>query len=59
MKRDDFKCVKCGRNPATDPGIKLEIDHIIPYSKPKGETVIENLQTLCKECNLGKSNLSD
>lgn len=58
MKRDNFKCCMCGRSPATTPGLELHIDHIIPWSKG-GETVIDNLQTLCSDCNLGKSNLSE
>ena len=53
MKRDKFKCVYCGRSPAKDPKIELEIDHIVPWTKG-GETVKENLQTLCSECNNGK-----
>ncbi|MBO6229257.1 MAG: HNH endonuclease [Ruminiclostridium sp.] len=56
MKRDNFKCCICGRSPATTPGLELHIDHIKPWSKG-GETVIDNLQTLCSDCNLGKSNL--
>ena len=56
MKRDNFKCCMCGRSPSSTPDLELHIDHIIPWSKG-GETVIENLQTLCKDCNLGKSNL--
>ena len=56
MKRDDFKCRICGRSPATTQGIELQVDHIIPWSKG-GETTIDNLQTLCRDCNLGKSNL--
>lgn len=55
MKRDNFKC-KCGRSPATDPSVILHVDHIKPYSKG-GETVPENLQTLCMVCNIGKSDL--
>ena len=58
MKRDDFKCCMCGRSPATTPRLELHIDHIIPWSKG-GETIIDNLQTLCSDCNLGKSNLSE
>ncbi|MBN2591645.1 MAG: HNH endonuclease [Sedimentisphaerales bacterium] len=57
MRKDNFKCKICGRSPATTPDLKLEVDHIIPWGKG-GETVIENLQTLCSDCNLGKSNLS-
>lgn len=56
LKRDNFKCVVCGRSLAKDPNIELHIDHIIPWSKG-GETVIDNLRTLCSDCNLGKSNM--
>jgi hypothetical protein len=55
MKRDGFKCVLCGSSPATQAGCELHIDHIIPWSKG-GETVEENLRTLCSSCNLGRSN---
>ena len=54
LQRDDFKCVLCGRSPAVNVGVVLHIDHIIPVAKG-GETKLENLRTLCKECNLGKS----
>ena len=55
LKRDNFKCVRCGRTPASNPGIELHIDHKKPFSKG-GATEITNLQTMCSECNLGKSN---
>lgn len=55
LKRDSFKCTKCGRAPASNPGLVLEIDHIHPWSKG-GETILSNLQTLCYDCNRGKSN---
>lgn len=58
LKRDHFRCCACGVSPATTPDILLELDHILPWSKG-GETVFENLQTLCLECNQGKSNISD
>ena len=48
FKRDNFKCVICGCNK------RLEVDHIIPISKG-GKSVINNLQTLCFNCNRGKS----
>jgi hypothetical protein len=48
MKRDNFKCRKCGRSPATDPTIVLHVDHIKAWTNG-GETVIENLQTLCSK----------
>ncbi len=56
LRRDNFKCKVCGRSPATNPKIILHIDHIIPWEKG-GETVLDNLQSLCSDCNLGKSNL--
>ena len=56
MKRDNFKCCMCGASPAKDPNVELHIDHIVPWSKG-GETTIDNLQTLCSKCNLGKSDL--
>lgn len=56
MQRDNFKCCLCGKSPAKDPSVELHIDHIFPWSKG-GETVIDNLQTLCSVCNLGKGNL--
>ena len=55
-QRDNFTCKVCGRSPALVPGTVLHVDHIKPYSKG-GETVPENLQTLCMECNIGKSDL--
>lgn len=55
LKRDHFKCCACGASPAKNPAVELHIDHIIPWSKG-GSTTIDNLQTLCSKCNLGKSN---
>jgi len=54
LSRDNFRCVYCGKSPATDIGIRLHIDHITPFSKG-GKSELNNLQTLCEECNLGKS----
>ncbi len=56
MRRDSFKCKNCGRSPATDPTIILHVDHIKAWANG-GETILENLQTLCSKCNIGKSNL--
>lgn len=57
LKRDNFKCVICGRTPKKD-GVTLHVDHIIPVSKG-GKTEPENLRTLCSICNLGKSDKYD
>lgn len=54
FKRDNFSCQLCGRTPQED-GVKLEVDHIIPVSKG-GTNDMSNLQTLCFDCNRGKSN---
>lgn len=56
MKRDNFSCRACGASPALSPGIALHVDHIIPWSRG-GDTIDDNLQTLCEACNLGKSNV--
>lgn len=56
MKRDRFRCAVCGRSPATNPGIELHIDHVAAWSRG-GSTELGNLQTLCQDCNLGKSDL--
>lgn len=56
LQRDNFKCCACGASPAKDPSVVLHVDHIVPWAKG-GETVIENLQTLCSKCNLGKSDM--
>lgn len=53
--RDSCICKMCGASPAKDPSVTLHVDHIVPYSK-SGETIPENLQTLCHICNIGKSN---
>jgi len=54
FKRDEFTCQYCGRKP---PEVILHVDHITPVSKG-GSDDISNLITSCKDCNLGKSNIS-
>ena len=56
MKRDNFRCVLCGRG--AEDGVKLHVDHIIPVSKG-GKTIPSNLRTLCEDCNFGKRDKYD
>lgn len=52
FKRDRFRCLACGRSPATHL-VELHADHILAVANG-GKTTLENLQTLCHACNLGK-----
>jgi hypothetical protein len=56
LRRDNFRCVQCGASPASTAGVALHVDHIVAWSKG-GETALDNLQTLCDRCNLGKGDL--
>jgi hypothetical protein len=58
LKRDGYRCIKCAACSKTGKSVRLEVDHIIPVSKG-GDNHLENLQTLCSDCNLGKSNQDD
>ena len=54
LKRYGKQCLLCGAQP---PHVVLHVDHVRPRSKfPEGELSIDNLQILCADCNLGKSN---
>lgn len=55
LMRDGFTCKKCGRSPIKERDVELHVDHITPWSKG-GETIPENLETKCSQCNLGKGN---
>jgi hypothetical protein len=47
-QRDQGKCIQCKDNSY------LEFDHIIPFSKG-GASTFNNIQLLCRRCNLSKS----
>lgn len=47
LSRDNYMCQYCGCQ------MFLEIDHVVPYSVV-GEHSKENLQVLCKPCNMRK-----
>lgn len=50
MKRDSFACRLCG---ASGRGVRLEVDHVTPVAGG-GSDALDNLQTLCFDCNRGK-----
>lgn len=51
-------CQCCGMT--RKHGVVLHVDHIKPRSThPHLQLDINNLQILCEDCNLGKSNLDD
>lgn len=50
------KCMMCGRS-YKEHGTAMHVDHIIPISRePRKAFHFTNLQILCEDCNLGKSN---
>ncbi len=53
FKRDGYRCRICGTSPEKNPEITLHLDHVIPIALG-GNSDIENLQTLCSSCNMGK-----
>lgn len=53
LRRDRFRCVTCGRSPATDLDCVLHVDHVVAFSRG-GKTRLDNLRSLCAECNVGK-----
>lgn len=55
LKEQKGRCQLCGRS-AKD-GVVLHVDHIIPLSKDWSKALDkDNLQVLCEDCNIGKSN---
>jgi len=53
LQRDNSTCQRCGANIHNTPNVRLVIDHKIPVELG-GETTIDNLWTLCSDCNGGK-----
>ncbi|WP_216831121.1 HNH endonuclease [Alkalihalobacterium elongatum] len=54
LQRDLSTCQRCGRG--IKDGVKLHIDHKTPVDMG-GKSTLDNLWTLCEQCNLGKKNL--
>lgn len=58
LSRSKGKCELCNRG--SQNGVILHVDHIKPRSKyPELALSERNLQVLCDDCNLGKSNIDD
>ena len=56
LEKYECKCMMCGRSPKNH-GIVIHVDHIKPRSRhPELSLDFDNLQLLCEDCNLGKSN---
>jgi len=54
LKKYERTCLCCGRKA---PDVPIHVDHIKPRSiYPELELDPDNLQLLCEDCNLGKSN---
>ncbi|MFE2710546.1 HNH endonuclease [Streptomyces mirabilis] len=51
LRRDNHACRYCG---ATAPGVKLNVDHVIPQALG-GSDKPTNLVTSCADCNAGKT----
>lgn len=55
LRLNDGRCELCGAS--KHDGVSLHVDHIMPRSKwPRLELELSNLQVLCVDCNMGKSN---
>lgn len=50
MKRDGFACVRCN---ASGRGVRLEVHHRTPFAQ-RGSDALDNLETLCFDCNRGQ-----
>lgn len=58
LVRSDGRCQCCGAS--SKDGATLHVDHIKPRSKYRRlELELSNLQVLCADCNLGKSNVDE
>ena len=59
IRNNDGCCCACGRS-KKNHGIVIHVDHIKPRSKyPSLELTYENMQILCEDCNMGKSNIDE
>ncbi|GAB3841053.1 HNH endonuclease [Hymenobacter jeollabukensis] len=52
--RDGLACCYCGKG--LEQGVKLTLDHLIPYSKGGAISSASNLITCCLSCNSARGN---
>ncbi|MFJ2740344.1 HNH endonuclease [Streptomyces sp. NPDC087440] len=52
LKRDNFRCVICGRKATDHIDLELHVHHLVPW-RMAGPTAEENLVTLCGTCHKG------
>jgi len=58
LKNHGNRCFCCGRSPKDR--VVIHVDHILPRSiYPEHALRYSNMQVLCKECNLAKSNTDE
>lgn len=59
LRKYSGECMCCGRSKKLH-GIVIHVDHVKPRSKyPHLALDFKNLQLLCEDCNLGKSNIDE
>lgn len=58
MVRDRWTCQHCGATDSDSDSTDLQIDHIVPWANcgPDDPDDFDNLQVLCRRCNLRKGN---
>ncbi|MFU9033805.1 MULTISPECIES: HNH endonuclease [Streptomyces] len=52
LKRDNYRCVVCGRKATDHIDLELHVHHLVPW-RMHGPTAEENLVTLCGTCHKG------
>jgi hypothetical protein len=52
ISRDQKRCIICGRRPADDVHVQLEVHHVQDWASG-GITEMDNLITLCSTCHVG------
>lgn len=58
LKMHGHRCQCCGWTPGDTKSGRLVVDHIKPRKEfPELALTLSNLQVLCNDCNMGKSNV--